>query len=232
MNENERNDRITIIPDGDVVLLLGKSRTAVEITASFLKHISPVFERMLTLPMLEGEAVRSFDGTEPVAIELPAEQPGAMIIALRALYGSDPECLSAEPRDIRDVSVLADKYDMVARFRPVAAIWLGFPAATTTQPNHQAAWDLLVAAYLFRMDREFFQISQFFIRTDVPVLKYALETHDEHLGLKLGMAIECVRLANFTNHVDIGLCLDCFSTAKESFVERQPGCRFTTRHLW
>ncbi|KAL5605222.1 hypothetical protein FOVSG1_005369 [Fusarium oxysporum f. sp. vasinfectum] len=228
----ETEECVTIIPDGDVVLVLGKSRTAVEITASFLKHISPVFERMLALPMLEGEAARSFDGTEPVAIELPAEQPGAMMIALRALYGSDPECLTAEPRDIRDVSVLADKYDMVQRFRPMAAVWLGYPAATTSQPDHQAAWDLLVAAYLFRMEKEFFEISKLFIRNDAPVLKYALGTPDEHLGLKLGMAIESVRLANFTNHMDIGLCLGCFSTAQENFVERPPGCRFTTRHLW
>ncbi|KAF5613256.1 uncharacterized protein FSUBG_986 [Fusarium subglutinans] len=162
-NSQEMEERITIIPDGDVVLIQGKSRTAVGITASFLKHISPVFERMLTLPMLEGEAVRSFDGTEPVAIELPAEQPGAMILALRALYGSDPECLTAEPRDIRDVSVLADKYDVVARFRPVAAIWLGCPAATTTQPDHHAAWDLLVAAYRFRKERKgnFFRSANF-----------------------------------------------------------------------
>jgi hypothetical protein len=150
-----------------------------------MKHISPVFERMLALPMLEGEAVRSFDGTDPVAIELPAEQPGAMIIALRALYGSDPECLTAEPRDIRDVSVLADKYDMVLRFRPMAAIWLGYPAVTTSQPDHQAGWDLLVAAYLFRMEEEFFAISQFFLRTDIPLLEYALGTPDENLGLRL-----------------------------------------------
>ncbi|KAF6520242.1 hypothetical protein HZS61_016659 [Fusarium oxysporum f. sp. conglutinans] len=150
----------------------------------------------------------------------------------RALYGSDPECLTAEPRDIRDVSVLADKYGMVQRFRPMAAIWLGYPAATTSQPDHQAAWDLLVAAYLFRMEKEFFEISKFFIRNGAPFLKYALGTPDEHLGLKLGMAIESVRLANFTNHVDIGLYLGCFSTAQENFVERQPGCRFTTWHLW
>ncbi|RKK13903.1 hypothetical protein BFJ65_g13116 [Fusarium oxysporum f. sp. cepae] len=221
----ETEECVTITPDGDVVRVLGKSRTAVEITASFLKHISPVFERMLALPMLEGEVVRSFDGTEPVAIELPAEQPGAMIIALRALYGSDPECLTAEPRDIRAVSVLADKYDMVQRFRTMAAIWLGYPAATTSQPDHQAA-------YLFRIEKEFFEISRFFIRNDAPVLKYALGTPDEHLGPKLGMAIESVRLANFTNHVDIGLCLGFFSTAQDNFVERQPGCRFTARHLW
>ncbi|KAI3578373.1 hypothetical protein IWW34DRAFT_820985 [Fusarium oxysporum f. sp. albedinis] len=137
----------------------------------------------------------------------------------------DPECLTAEPRDIRDVSVLADKYDMVQRFRPMAAIWLEYPAATTSQPDHQAA-------YLFRIEKEFFEISKFFIRNDAPVLKYALGTPDEHLGPKLGMAIESVRLANFTNHVDIGLCLGFFSTAQDNFVERQPGCRFTTRHLW
>ncbi|EWY85477.1 hypothetical protein FOYG_12630 [Fusarium oxysporum NRRL 32931] len=225
METSQETECVTIIPDGDVVLVLGKSRTAVEITASFLKHISSVFERMLVLPILEGEAVRSFDGTEPVAIELPAEQPGAIIIALRALYGSDPECLTAEPRDIRDVSVLADKYDMVQRFRPMAAIWLGYPAATTSQPDHQAA-------YLFRIEKEFFEISRFFIRNDALVVKYALGTPDEHLGPKLGMAIESVRLANFTNHVDIGLCLGFFSTVQENFVERQPGCRFTTRHLW
>ncbi|KAF5620022.1 hypothetical protein F52700_11342 [Fusarium sp. NRRL 52700] len=81
--------------------------------------------------------------------ELPAEQLDLMIVALRALYGSDPECLTAEPRDIRGVSVLADKYDMVARFRPMAAIGLGCLGATSTQPDRQAAWDLPVAAYLF-----------------------------------------------------------------------------------
>ncbi|KAG7429551.1 hypothetical protein Forpi1262_v009946 [Fusarium oxysporum f. sp. raphani] len=171
METSQVTECVTITPDGDVVLVLDKSRTAVEITASFLKHISPVLERMLALPMLEGEAVRSFDGTEPVAIELPAEQPGAMMIALRALYGSDPECLTAEPRDIRDVSVLADKYGMVQRFRPMAAIWLGYPAATTSQPDHQAAWDLLVAAYLFRMEKEFFEISKFFYSKRCPFSK-------------------------------------------------------------
>lgn len=80
-------------------------------------------------------------------------------------------------------------------------------------------------------------MSQLFIRTNAPVLKYALGTPGEHLGLKLGsklsfrqgyyiavliriVAIESVRLASFTNHVEIGPCLGCFSTVKGSFVER------------
>ncbi|KAM0555806.1 hypothetical protein ACHAPJ_006203 [Fusarium lateritium] len=221
-----------VVEDGDIILIVGDDETKIQVSSGFLKHISPVFKAMLNSNMSEGQALRDRTGNEPVEIKLPSDIPSAVLHALRAQYGTDPGSQNISPRTIRDVAMFVDKYDMVVRFKPIGMLWLEMPPTTMDPPERQAGWDLLAAAYWLDLSKPFYIMSQYFIRTNVPLLQYALEFPDENLGLRLALAIEQIRLANAYRHEEVGVCLDCFTKAEASFVEKLPGCRYSGRHLW
>ncbi|KAJ4257346.1 hypothetical protein NW762_008464 [Fusarium torreyae] len=221
-----------VVEDGNLILVVGDDEIKIQVASGFLKHISPVFKAMLNSTMSEGQALRERTGDEPVEIKLPADEPRAVLHALRAQYGTDPGSLNISPRTIRDVAMFVDKYDMVVRFKPIGMLWLEMPPTTMDPPDRQAGWDLLAAAYWLDLSKPFYIMSQYFIRTNVPLLQYALDFPDENLGLRLALAIEQIRLANAYRNEEVGVCLDCFAQAQTSFVEKLPGCRYSGRHLW
>ncbi|KAF4968764.1 hypothetical protein FSARC_3893 [Fusarium sarcochroum] len=232
--ENEENEAQPwkVIDEGDLILVVGADETKIQVSSGFLKHISPVFRAMFNSNMSEGRAIRDRTGNDPVEVYLPADQPRAVLHALRAQYGTDPDSLNISTRIIRDVAMFVDKYDMVARFKPIGMIWLEMPPTTMDPPDRQAGWDLLAAAYWLDLSKPFYIMSQYFIRTNLPLLEYAVGLPDENLGLRLALAIEQIRLANAYRHEEVGVCLDCFTQATTSFVEKLPGCRYSGRHLW
>ncbi|KAM0247787.1 hypothetical protein ACHAP5_003795 [Fusarium lateritium] len=182
--------------------------------------------------MKEGQAIRNHTGPEPIPIKLPVDDPAAVYFGLQALYGADPESFDIPARTVRDISILADKYDMTTRFMPMATMWLAAMPLTMNLPDQQAGWDLLVASYWFGLAKPFYKTSQFLLRTNISLLKFALDLENQNLGLRLALAIEQVRLANAYRNDEIGLCYGCFLIARESYVERQPGCPYESRHLW
>jgi hypothetical protein len=112
-------------------------------------------------------------------------KPEAIYHALKILYGSDPGSFKLPPRTIRDVSIFVDKADMVQRFRPICSLWLETALVSVDRPHLQAAFDLLVASHCFDHSEGFFIMSQVFVRTDIPLLEFALELGDEPLRLRL-----------------------------------------------
>ncbi|KLO79672.1 uncharacterized protein LW93_13371 [Fusarium fujikuroi] len=75
-----------IVVDGDVILVVGPSRHKIEVSAHFLKRISPVFQVMLGAPMKEGNALATrCDNDAPVEIILPEDKEAPMEQVLSSL---------------------------------------------------------------------------------------------------------------------------------------------------
>ncbi|KAG5781914.1 hypothetical protein H9Q73_004411 [Fusarium xylarioides] len=149
----------TVVPGGDVMLIIGAKKVQILVSASFLSHVSVMFEKMFS-----------------------DDNPEAIYHALKILYGSDPGSFKLPPRTIRDVSIFADKADMVRRLKPICSLWLETAPGSVDRPHLQVGFDLLVASYWFDHGEGFFIMSQLFVRTDIPLLEFALELGDEPLA--------------------------------------------------
>ncbi|SPJ73179.1 uncharacterized protein FTOL_02908 [Fusarium torulosum] len=64
--------------DGDTILVVGPNKVKIQVSSSFLKHISPVFRAMLISSMSEGEAFRNRVDKSPIEIILPEDNSRAM----------------------------------------------------------------------------------------------------------------------------------------------------------
>lgn len=86
------------------------------------------------------------------------------------------------PEQVYDVAVLANKYCMVERFTLAKSFWLrrdrGFSA--------KAMWNLMMAAYLFKSDRDLFYYSNLLVtKKNSSLVRYASKTSCWITGLKL-----------------------------------------------
>ncbi|KAM0343391.1 hypothetical protein ACHAPU_008571 [Fusarium lateritium] len=187
-----------VIPGGDLMLVVGNTKTKILVNTSFMGDISPVFKAMLKPGMMEGNAVQASTGAVPAEIALPEDSPEAVLYGLRVQYGNDPSTLSFPPRTIRDVATFANKYDLVQRFKAISCLWLEAAPETMDVVDKQAGWDLLIASYLLDNEKGFYRMSKFLISTHVSLLEYALGTPDENLGL---------RLARKSSRKHVHLCL-------------------------
>ncbi|EKJ74480.1 hypothetical protein FPSE_05230 [Fusarium pseudograminearum CS3096] len=110
-----------ICQNGDVILAVGP-KEKIQVASDFLKHISPVFKAMLDGPMSEGEALRNKPPNSPITISLPEDNPVAMRRLLRILYGAGG--LDLTFKELYDVIILTDKYDMTDRLKHFGLGWV------------------------------------------------------------------------------------------------------------
>lgn len=136
---------------------------------------------MLDSDFKEGRAFRERNG-RPAEIELPTESPDTVWNAFSTLYGADPKMKYLKISQIQDVVILADKYQMTDRFTFAGVYWL----RQGQSPSSESTWRLMTAAYLLKMPRYFFHFSGLLVaKKDLSLTKFAFQTHDRMLGLKL-----------------------------------------------
>lgn len=145
---------VTVVDDGDIILALPKE-TFLRVSSVILSYASPVFKALLGPHFKEGQDVRS--PTEPKKITLPEVDPSAMITlcAIVHFQGTGDEDL--ETSDFVRVVIVADKYACTQAVRePGEAYllrWAIKPPAS--YPYLGDYCDLVVAAYLLRLDKLF-----------------------------------------------------------------------------
>ncbi|RSL91297.1 hypothetical protein CEP52_014300 [Fusarium oligoseptatum] len=66
-----------LIPDGDIILLIGPKQEKIQISSHLLCITSPVFKAMLKSDFKEGKALCDAN-KDPVEIELPEDSPDAV----------------------------------------------------------------------------------------------------------------------------------------------------------
>ncbi|KAF4416248.1 hypothetical protein FACUT_12723 [Fusarium acutatum] len=218
----------TVIPDGDMVLVVGPERLRIQVSSEFLSLASPVFDAMLNLKFSEGIKLHE-SNKSPVDIKLTEDDGLATAQALKTLHGSYPEMLLLNPDQIQKVSIMVDKYDMSARFAMAGTVWMD------CQPiNLEDAWKLMTASYWLDHQVGFRRMSEYVIHklNHAQIFRLANETFDVTLGLKLGMALLLLHhaLSQVMVHQKGGLCLPCFKIAVGDPVGMQPGCPCPSNH--
>ncbi|KAH7158554.1 hypothetical protein DER46DRAFT_576723 [Fusarium sp. MPI-SDFR-AT-0072] len=136
----------TVVPGGDVMLVVGAKKVQILASASFLSHVSAMFEKMFSGGMKEvNSLVNRVDG-QPTRIELPDDNPEAVYHGIQILYGSNPGSFTLPPEP--------------------SEIYLSFQTkqtctgpGTVDKSDLQAGFDLLVASYWFDYGEGFFIMS-------------------------------------------------------------------------
>ncbi|KAK3652909.1 hypothetical protein LTR56_004857 [Elasticomyces elasticus] len=100
---------VTIVEEGDVILVLDDGKKRIKVSAALLSMASPVFKAMLGPHFLEGQVQRSPEN--PQNIHLPEDDPEAMVTLSKLVHFDTPHQSALGPGSLRKVAVLADKYD-------------------------------------------------------------------------------------------------------------------------
>ncbi|KAF5240152.1 hypothetical protein FAUST_4542 [Fusarium austroamericanum] len=220
-----------ICHNGDVILAVGP-KEKIRVASDFLKHISPVFKAMLDGPMSEGEDLRSKPPNSPITISLPEDSPVAMLRLLRILYGAND--LDLTFKAFYDVIILADKYGMTKRLKHFGFGWVRVDPLDegVIDYYYRECWEKLVISYMLDDNTAFFHVSSCLSNSAGPLVDWVTELSNEPLGLKLALAIWEMRAEDAENYERqrMGLCLDCFKTVKESFLDKGEDCKFEHYH--
>ncbi|KAM0315124.1 hypothetical protein ACHAPQ_011660, partial [Fusarium lateritium] len=118
---------------------------------------------------MEGNVLRNGVEGSPVLIIFPEDDSQAMLRILRCLYGADP-CGQPSAAEVKDIAILADKYNVTERLKYFGLYWLQVPVYKNTHLFLAEAWDVLVAAYLLKADSTFFYTSQAIMRSEGSLL--------------------------------------------------------------
>ncbi|KAM0406048.1 hypothetical protein ACHAPZ_002803 [Fusarium culmorum] len=185
---------------------------------------------MLDGPMSEGEALRNKPPNSPITISLPGDNPVAMLRLLRILYGAGD--LDLTFKELYDAIILTDKYGMTDRLKHFGLGWVRMDV----DDNHpfdtdvREYWEKLVISEMLDDNMAFFQISCRLSQLSASLLDWALDLPDQVLGLKLALAIDELRDDNEEEDYRMGLCLYCFKTVKNNFIDKQNECVFNDFH--
>ncbi|KAF5712283.1 hypothetical protein FMUND_8557 [Fusarium mundagurra] len=136
---------LEIVPDGDVILVVGPNKTKLRVKSMFLMAASKPFSAMLGPNWKEGHDMRCHDG--PFELSLPEDDATAMDIICSVIHLQNdriPQTLPA--RDILSVAIAADKYDYLNTLRFAEKAWLRKPTAKMISKDIML---LTAAAYIF-----------------------------------------------------------------------------------
>ncbi|KAH7230898.1 hypothetical protein BKA59DRAFT_497538 [Fusarium tricinctum] len=115
MSEKENtkpNTIIEIVPDGDLVLMVGPKETKLRVRSTLLMFFSKAFSVMLGPDCKEGLNMRDRDGS--FQLSLPDDNAAALKIFCLIIHYQNKEASRTFPTgDVLVVAVAADKYDCV-----------------------------------------------------------------------------------------------------------------------
>ncbi|RGP70868.1 hypothetical protein FLONG3_7324 [Fusarium longipes] len=221
--------RITkVCENGDIILAVG-SKAKIQVASDFLKHISPVFEKMLDAPRSGEKALRNISSGSQVTIALPDDQPAAMERLLKILYGADH--MRLDFFQVYTIILLADKYGMTDRLDYFSESWMREKMKNDDEHNW---WHALVIAYMCNNQEYFAEVSGKLSKRKGSMAMWALTTPDRELSFKLALAIWELRGENKVRK-SLGLskkllCLECFRDAEDSFTSKQWRCESDSYH--
>ncbi|KAF4343911.1 hypothetical protein FBEOM_2146 [Fusarium beomiforme] len=101
---------------------------------------------MLDAPMKEGEALASKSDDTPIEIILPADKEIPMWQLLYTLYGSDPRAKTFSISEVKEIAILAEKYNMVERLEVFGSFWLLTAGKLRLSEINENGWNCLIVA--------------------------------------------------------------------------------------
>lgn len=110
--DTKLNTIIEIVPDGDLVLMVGPKETKLRVRSTLLMFSSKAFSVMLGPDWKEGLNMRDRDGS--FQLSLPDDNAAALKIICSIIHYQNKEVSRTFPTgDALAVAVAADKYDCV-----------------------------------------------------------------------------------------------------------------------
>lgn len=150
----ETSTALSIVGDGDVILVVGPEKVKIRVHSLFLKAASKPFSAMFGPDWKEGQSMLGQDG--PLELPLPEDNGtalGHICAIIHHKNKSVPQTLAAG--DTLSIAVAADKYDCVQALKFASGNWL--------LPRGNEAGDLMLlaaAAYLFQDAGAFKEITK------------------------------------------------------------------------
>ncbi|CVL08701.1 uncharacterized protein FMAN_06860 [Fusarium mangiferae] len=144
---------VKIVPDGDIILVVGSDKTKLLIKSILLRAASKPFSAMLGPNWREGHDMRYHNG--PFELPLPEDNATAMEIICSVIHFQNdkiPQILPAS--DVLAVAIAADKYDCMNALQFASKAWL---RELKVKPEDLML--LAAAAYLFGDAKAFREIT-------------------------------------------------------------------------
>lgn len=153
VTETKDSATVDIVPDGDVILVVGIEMKRLRAYSLTLKSASTVFRAMLGPRFSEGQKLNDNGSTE---IDMPEDDAEAMEIMLNVIHGCNNKVHDAlDASRVLRVAITADKFDCKVALAFAIRVWLN--CANVTDSNQ--LWQLLKAAYWFDNPESFEEIS-------------------------------------------------------------------------
>ncbi|KAF5674644.1 hypothetical protein FCIRC_7709 [Fusarium circinatum] len=151
--DNRTVQALEIVPDGDVILVVGPEKTKLLVKSPLLMAASKPFSIMLGPNWKEGHDMRHSDG--PFELLLPDDDATALKIICSVIHFQNdkiPQTLPAS--DVLAVAIAADKYDCLNALQFASNAWL---RELKVKPRDLML--LTAAAYLFQDAQAFREIT-------------------------------------------------------------------------
>lgn len=173
-----------IAETGDLILVVGPDKVKLRVHSIILKVTSKPFAAMLGPHWKEGSSLPSSES--PVEIHLPTDNAVSLAYICRLIHYHPYE--EPSPSEILDIAVTADKWDFIScldhtikcRFRKVDFL----------DYEGDAIMHLLVAAYIFRDKRWFWDVTHEMI-LEVPFSFHMLYQPERHSMIDWCIVREC-----------------------------------------
>ncbi|OCL06376.1 hypothetical protein AOQ84DRAFT_343406 [Glonium stellatum] len=140
---------IKIVPDGDLILVVGPEKARLRVHSLFLKTVSKHFSAMFKPVWKEGHNMIGQDS--PVELPLPEDDAATLELICAVIHHQVklvPQTLS--PDKLLKVAIMVDKYDCVDSLNSASASWFRSCKAEAEDLMRVAA-----AAYLFNNAQAF-----------------------------------------------------------------------------
>jgi hypothetical protein len=132
-----------IAPDGDVVLVVGPQNVRLRIQSQVLRCASKVFSAMFGPTWSEGQGLSN---EYPREVRLVEDDADALRIICSVMHHrNDDVPQSPTPKEVLQIAIEADKYDLNIALKYVRAQWL----KPSGKPGREDMGYLLAAAFLF-----------------------------------------------------------------------------------
>lgn len=118
-NESEQSV-VKIDPDGDLTLVVGKTRTRFLVCSKALSRSAPFWKRCLYGPFKEARPAIGQDWV----VEFPEDNPSGLKYLLLLVHGLGHEMPKIDLQLAFEITVLTNKYDMTRLLWAVAEAWL------------------------------------------------------------------------------------------------------------
>lgn len=149
--------KLTIDPDGDVVLVLDS--TELQVSSKVLSVASSVFKAMFGPHFQEGQ---DLSATSPKRISLPEDNTAAMSILCNIFHHQSHNVNKGpNPSTLAEIGTLCDKYNCSEALQSWIRTWLGYYQRdmSSTELEMVGVTNLLYPFYVFNHPESFKQIS-------------------------------------------------------------------------